>query len=188
MSSTNKRRETDFMKLLMSDFTVETINDAVDEFNVVFLGPKESPYDGGVWRVHVKLPDTYPFKPPSVGFLNKIFHPNIDEHSGAVCLNVIHQSWSPMFDLVNVFEIFLPQLLLYPNASHPLNSNAGFLMMRDKQQYEQKVKEYCELYAKRENILGSSAKDGSGSEDVSESEDASSDDEAADTVDGHAET
>lgn len=29
--------------------------------------------------------------------------------AGSVCLDVINQTWSPMFDLVNVFETFLPQ-------------------------------------------------------------------------------
>ncbi|ONM06166.1 Ubiquitin-conjugating enzyme E2 4 [Zea mays] len=60
--------------------------------------------------------------------------------SGSVCLDVINQTWSPMFDLVNVFEVFLPQLLLYPNPSDPLNGEAAALMMRDRPVYEQKVK------------------------------------------------
>ncbi|KAG8384800.1 hypothetical protein BUALT_Bualt04G0156100 [Buddleja alternifolia] len=169
MSSPSKRRDMDVMKLMMSDYTVEPINDGINEFNVEFHGPKESPYEGGVWKVRVELPDAYPYKSPSIGFVNKIYHPNVDELSGSVCLDVINQSWSPMFDLLNVFEVFLPQLLLYPNAADPLNSDAASLMMKDKAQYEQKVKEYCERYAKKENIDNTL---------TDESEDELSDDEA----------
>ena len=43
-------------------------------------------------------------------------------------------------DLVNVFETFLPQLLLYPNPSDPLNGEAAALMMRDRPTYELRVK------------------------------------------------
>jgi len=43
-------------------------------------------------------------------------------------------------DLVNVFEVFLPQLLLYPNPSDPLNGEAAALMMRDRSAYELRVK------------------------------------------------
>ncbi|XP_024535064.1 ubiquitin-conjugating enzyme E2 5 isoform X1 [Selaginella moellendorffii] len=170
MSSPSRRREMDVMKLMMSDYKVEMLNDGMNEFIVDFQGPADSPYESGVWKVRVELPDSYPYKSPSIGFVNKIFHPNVDESSGSVCLDVINHTWSPMFgkdfvssvfvlllgsklvlvlaDLVNVFESFLPQLLLYPNPSDPLNGEAGSLMMRDKERYEQKVKEYCERYAK----------------------------------------
>jgi len=47
---------------------------------------------------------------------------------------------STFSDLLNVFEVFLPQLLLYPNASDPLNGDAASLMMKDKKLYDQKVK------------------------------------------------
>ncbi|KAH9609944.1 hypothetical protein KSS87_003817 [Heliosperma pusillum] len=179
-SSLGKRRELDVMKLMMSDFTVEPNNDRIDEFNVVFHGPKESLYEGGVWKLHVRLPDAYPYKPPKIAFMNRIFHPNIHEHSGSICLNVINQSWSPMSDLLNVFEIFLPQLLLYPNPSHGLNLDAICLLINDKEQYEQKVKEYRDLYAKEVDVIGSSNSDEIGDKDASDDEDASSDDESAD--------
>ncbi|KAF5730086.1 Ubiquitin-conjugating enzyme E2 5 isoform 1 [Tripterygium wilfordii] len=183
MSSPSKRREMDVMKLMMSDYNVETINDGLNEFNVEFHGPKESLYEGGVWKIRVELPDAYPYKSPSIGFVNKIFHPNVDELSGSVCLDVINQSWSPMFDLLNVFEVFLPQLLLYPNPSDPLNGDAASLMMKDRKQYDQKVKEYCARYAKKENIANSKSDDESGEEEISDEESGSSEDEIAGPVD-----
>ncbi|KAL5723646.1 E2 ubiquitin-conjugating enzyme [Ranunculus cassubicifolius] len=183
MSSPSKRRDMDVMKLMMSDYSVEPINDGINEFNVEFHGPKESLYEGGVWKVRVELPDAYPYKSPSIGFLNKIFHPNVDELSGSVCLDVINQSWSPMFDLLNVFEVFLPQLLLYPNPSDPLNGDAASLMLKDKQQYEIKVKEYCERYAKQEDIANAGAEESSDEDFSDGNSGASSDDDVAGTAD-----
>ncbi|KAI5647225.1 hypothetical protein M9H77_33230 [Catharanthus roseus] len=186
MSSPSKRREMDLMKLMMSDYKVDMINDGMKEFYVHFNGPNESPYHGGVWKIRVELPDNYPYKSPSIGFVNKIYHPNVDEMSGSVCLDVINQTWSPMFDLVNVFEVFLPQLLLYPNPSDPLNGEAAALMMRDRTAYEQRVKEYCQKYAKPEDVGATPDENMSMSEDddeMSEDEYDSADDAVAGPVD-----
>lgn len=43
-------------------------------------------------------------------------------------------------DLLNVFETFLPQLLLYPNPTDPLNGEAAALLMREPEAYNSKVK------------------------------------------------
>jgi len=99
----NKRRHQDIMKLMMSDYEVHIPDDTVaHDFVVKFRGPTETPYEGGVWKVHVVLPREYPYKSPSIGFLNSIFHPNIDEMSGSVCLDVINQTWSPMYSTSHV--------------------------------------------------------------------------------------
>jgi len=45
-----------------------------------------------------------------------------------------------MYDMINIFEVFLPQLLRYPNPTDPLNGEAAALMMREPKQYEAKVK------------------------------------------------
>ncbi|KAG0074166.1 Ubiquitin-conjugating enzyme E2 8 [Podila epicladia] len=176
MSSPRRRIETDVMKLLMSDYEVTLVNDNMQEFYVRFHGPADTPFTGGVWKVHVELPDQYPYKSPSIGFMNKIFHPNIDELSGSVCLDVINQTWSPMFDMINIFEVFLPQLLRYPNPTDPLNGEAAAMLMRDATGYESKVKDYVNRYATKE--AADAATDESSSEDDSSIASFSDDDDA----------
>jgi len=146
------------MKMLMSDYEVTLVKDSMQEFFVRFFGPTETPFAGGVWKIHVELPDQYPYKSPSIGFMNKIFHPNIDEMSGSVCLDVINQTWSPMFDMINIFEVFLPQLLRYPNPNDPLNGEAASMLMRQPKEYEAKVRDYVRLYATMEALEKAEAK------------------------------
>lgn len=147
--------DTDVIKLIESQHEV-TILSGLNEFMVRFHGPVSTPYEGGVWKVRVDLPDKYPFKSPSIGFMNRIFHPNIDEASGTVCLDVINQTWTPMYDLVNVFESFLPQLLTYPNPVDPLNGDAAALFLHKPDEYKARVREYVKKYAGDEALRESS--------------------------------
>jgi hypothetical protein len=43
-------------------------------------------------------------------------------------------------ELVNIFDMFIPQLLRYPNPSDPLNGEAASLLMKDAESYNRKVK------------------------------------------------
>ncbi|CAN3359460.1 ubiquitin-conjugating enzyme E2-24 kDa [Diutina catenulata] len=147
MSSPKRRIEKDMMELMMSDHEVHLVDDNMQQFHVIFKGPTETPYEGGIWKIRVELPDQYPIKSPSIGFTNKIYHPNIDESSGSVCLDVINQTWSPMFGLLNIFENFLPHLLRYANPSDPLNAEASNLMTKDISKYNDTVKSYVKQFA-----------------------------------------
>lgn len=52
-----------------------------------------------------------------------------------------------MYELNNIFDVFLPQLLSYPNASDPLNIDAANLLLKNEETYSEKVKEYVRRYA-----------------------------------------
>uniref|UniRef100_A0A663LZW8 Ubiquitin-conjugating enzyme E2 H n=1 Tax=Athene cunicularia TaxID=194338 RepID=A0A663LZW8_ATHCN len=114
-----------------------TILGGLNEFVVKFYGPQGTPYEGGVWKVRVDLPDKYPFKSPSIG---------------TVCLDVINQTWTALYDLTNIFESFLPQLLAYPNPIDPLNGDAAAMYLHRPEEYKQKIKEYIQKYATEEAL------------------------------------
>lgn len=137
---------------MMADHDLALVDDSLRTLHVLFKGPRDSPYEGGVWRVRVELPDSYPHKSPSVGFANHIFHPNVCPQGGAVCLDVLNQTWSAMYDLVNVFDVFLPQLLLYPNPEDPLNDDAARMMRAEPARYAEKVRELVRAHASPERV------------------------------------
>ncbi|VDN01251.1 unnamed protein product [Thelazia callipaeda] len=161
-----------------------TITGGINEFAVKFYGPKGTAYEGGVWRVRVDLPEKYPFKSPSIGFMNRIYHPNIDEASGTVCLDVINQAWSALYGesihmryLTNIFESFLPQLLTYPNPTDPLNGDAAALYLHKPEEFKKKCREYIVKYATEEAL-----KNCKKMEVDNDPESSSSDDESSSTI------
>ena len=60
-----------------------------------------------------------------------------------------------MFDLVNIFDVFLPQLLLYPNPKDPLNGEAATRFNHDEARYKETVREYVKKYASQGYIESS---------------------------------
>ncbi|CAK0830020.1 unnamed protein product, partial [Prorocentrum cordatum] len=86
-------------------------------------GPSETPYAGGVFYLSMSFPEEYPMRPPTVLFLTRCFHPNVDEQSGSICLNILKQEWSP---LLTVFSTLLSisALLAEPEPEDPLNKEA----------------------------------------------------------------
>jgi len=92
-------------------------------FNVMILGPGSSPYEGGVFKLELFLPEDYPMAPPKVRFLTKIYHPNIDK-LGRICLDILKDKWSPALQIRTVL-LSIQALLSAPNPDDPLADNVA---------------------------------------------------------------
>ncbi len=74
----------------------------------------------------VRLKQTYPIDPPKVMCTTPIFHPNIDQDSGSVCLNILRLDWSPVLSLsAIIFGLIL--LLDDPQPDESLNQGNNMI-------------------------------------------------------------
>jgi ubiquitin-conjugating enzyme E2 H len=90
-------------------------------------------------------------------------------------------------DLLNIFESFIPQLLRYPNPADPLNAEAATLLLRQPEQYNDKVKDYVRRFASSPSSKDDDEEEsgsGSGSENGEESDGEMSDMGAVSEEDG----
>jgi ubiquitin-protein ligase len=62
-------------------------------------GPTGTPYEGGVFEIDIVIPKQYPFEPPKMKYMTKIWHPNISSQTGAICLVRTMQHYR-LFDLL----------------------------------------------------------------------------------------
>lgn len=58
-------------------------------WDVAIFGPPMTLYEGGYFKARLTFPDDYPYSPPSMFFLSKMFHPNIYA-TGEVCISILH--------------------------------------------------------------------------------------------------
>lgn len=100
------RRE--FKEVVKSDevaacnIRVELINETYTHLRGEIMGPPDTPYEGGRFLLEIKIPETYPFNPPVVKFITKIWHPNISSVTGAICLDILKDQWAAAMTLRTV--------------------------------------------------------------------------------------
>jgi len=114
-------------------------------WDATIMGPSNSPYVGGVFKLSILFPKNYPFSAPKIKFLTKIYHPNIDIH-GNICLDILNIQWSPAMSISNVL-LSITSLLDDPNATDPLNKSAADLYLSNKEDYKKKARLMTLQYA-----------------------------------------
>ncbi|CAD5176404.1 unnamed protein product [Musa acuminata subsp. malaccensis] len=131
-------------------------------FNVMILGPAQSPYEGGVFKLELFLPEEYPMAAPKVRFLTKIYHPNIDKASryliilcscfggaislGRICLDILKDKWSPALQIRTVL-LSIQALLSAPNPDDPLSENIAKHWKTNEAEAVETAREWTRLYA-----------------------------------------
>jgi ubiquitin-conjugating enzyme E2 D/E len=109
------------------------------------VGPKDSPYEGGLFQLGIVFPTNYPFRPPKVFFKTKVFHPNINAEGG-ICLDILKDQWSPTLTIAKVL-LSISSLLTDANPRDPLVPEIARLYVENRAEFDETAREWTRLYA-----------------------------------------
>lgn len=122
-------------------FRVKLVNDNLCIWEVAIFGPPDTLYQGGYFKAQMKFPTDYPYSPPTIRFLTKVWHPNVYEN-GDLCISILHppvddprsgelpcERWNPTQN-VRTILLSVISLLNEPNTYSPANVDASIMYRR----------------------------------------------------------
>ena len=137
MSKANKRILNELNEMRSdppSNCNAGPINDNVYLWEGTIIGPSDSPYAGGMFKLLIHFPENYPFKPPKIKFETPIYHPNINRY-GSICLDILGTNWSPALTIVKVL-LSISSLLTDPNPTDPLDQNIANIYINNNELFK----------------------------------------------------
>ena len=114
------------------------------EWDATIIGPVDTPYAGGIFKLTILFPAEYPFKPPKINFVTKIYHPNINQ--GNICLDILKSNWSPSLTISKVL-LSVCSLLSDPNPDDPLDCEVANIYKKDLSRFKETAREWTLTYA-----------------------------------------
>jgi hypothetical protein len=102
-----------------------------------------------MFQINLTLPSGYPFKPPTISFATKIYHPNVsNDDKGSMCLGMLKSDeWKPSSRIMAVLE-FARQLLAEPMPDDAVEGRIAEQYKNDYKRYEEVARDWTRKYAK----------------------------------------
>lgn len=141
----------DILKDTLSGITITGKDDSTEitDFTRLkghFDGPPDTPYEGGHYEVDINITPEYPFKPPQMKFITKIWHPNVSSQTGAICLDTLGTQWSPVLTLKSAL-ISLQSLLSSPEPKDPQDAEVASMLISRPEEFKHVAREWAQRYA-----------------------------------------
>eukprot|EP00794_Sanderia_malayensis_P007352 gene7352-8171_t len=145
------RIQREFKEVIGSDearrnnIKVELVNGSYSRLRGEISGPPDTPYEGGRFVVDIEIPETYPFNPPKVKFLTRVWHPNISSVTGAICLDILKDQWAAAMTLRTVL-ISIQALLASPEPSDPQDAVVARQYRENTEAFKITARHWAQVY------------------------------------------
>ena len=133
------------------EFSAEPMdeNHSMFEWRATFPGPKDSPYEGGIFELRIEFPRNYPNSPPKIEFVTKIYHPSVHK-TGRNCFDFLYENYEGDFTYISVYEILLKiqeALKKEVDSKHIYEENIWRQYCSDRKEFERIAREWTKKYA-----------------------------------------
>ena len=146
-----RKELTDLIKGEAESGVVATpINDNIMHLTGTLKGPDGTPYDGGTFIVDIMIPQQYPFEPPKMKFTTKVWHPNISSQTGAICLDILKDKWSPALTIKTAL-LSLQALLSAPEPDDPQDAQVAGMYKSDRPKFNETASQWTAMYAQADS-------------------------------------
>jgi ubiquitin-conjugating enzyme E2 S len=125
-------------------------------------GPQGTPYETKFFLLKLVFSQDFPSAPPRGFFLTKLYHPNVDVSTGAICVNTLKKDWAPETSLSHVAAV-IRCLLIVPFPESSLNDEAGKLFMESYEEYAKRARLMADVHGRSFSVV---AKEGEGKEET----------------------
>ncbi|KAK2630093.1 hypothetical protein QTJ16_000913 [Diplocarpon rosae] len=151
MTSNRLRRVAKELADIQNDTTSKISCEAADgsdlsHLRAAFPGPPDTPYEGGTYLVNINIPNEYPFKPPIMKFITRLWHPNVSSQTGAICLDTLGTAWSPVLTIKSAL-LSLQSLLSTPEPKDPQDAEVASMLIKNPEQFQKIARDWAIKYA-----------------------------------------
>ncbi|CAG2116181.1 unnamed protein product [Medioppia subpectinata] len=165
----SQRIQREFQEVVRSEevakslIAIELVNNSLLDLRGRITGPPDTPYEGGLFHLEIKgelalrqscvtftivvaVPETYPFNPPKVRFVTKVWHPNISSVTGAICLDILKDQWAAAMTIRTVL-LSLQALLAAAEADDPQDAVVAKQYKENPELFRQTARHWTYMYA-----------------------------------------
>jgi len=129
-----------------SGVRLEMVKDDLSVLRGEVRGPPDTPYDGGLFELCIDIPDTYPFNPPKVKFVTRLWHPNISSQTGTICLDILKDQWAASMTLRTVL-LSIQALLNSPEPNDPQDAVVAKQCLSNPSMFKATARFWAQHYA-----------------------------------------
>ncbi|EKX73770.1 ubiquitin-conjugating enzyme family member protein [Theileria equi strain WA] len=142
-----KRELRDIQEDGQSSVNANIVDGDIFKWKGYIRGPISTPYEGGHFVLDITIPRDYPYSPPMIKFDTKIWHPNISSETGAICLDILKNEWSPALTIRTAL-ISIQALLSAPEPDDPQDAQVAGMYKRNYDEFARTAKLWTTTFAK----------------------------------------